>query len=157
MGPEMSRVTTIIATAIILLIVSLVWAVNHYRDNALNYKEQRDKAASALTLANETIDDMTVRQRDVATLDAKYTGELADAKKQLENLQHCVSTGKCGLRVNAKCPTNGTASAPGMDAATSPRLTDAAERDYFTLRERIETITKQLTGLQQYVREQCLR
>jgi hypothetical protein len=32
----------------------------------------------------------------------------------------------------------------------------AAERDYFTLRERIETITKQLTGLQQYVREQCL-
>jgi prophage endopeptidase len=44
-----------------------------------------------------------------------------------------------------------------MDDATGPRLTDAAERDYFTLRERIETITKQLTGLQQYVREQCLR
>ncbi len=157
MGPEMSRVTTIIATAIILLIVSLVWAVNHYRDNALNYKEQRDKAASALTLANETIDDMTVRQRDVATLDAKYTGELADAKKQLENLQRCVSTGKCGLHINAKCPANGTTSATGMDDATGPRLTDAAERDYFTLRERIETITKQLTGLQQYVREQCLR
>ncbi len=37
------------------------------------------------------------------------------------------------------------------------RLTDAAERDYFTLRERIETITKQLTGLQAYVREQCLK
>ena len=157
MGPEMSRVTTIIATAIILLIVSLVWAVNHYRDNALNYKEQRDKAASALTLANETIDDMTVRQRDVATLDAKYTGELADAKKQLENLQRCVSTGKCGLHINAKCPANGTTSATGMDDATGPRLTDAAERDYFTLRERIETITKQLTGLQQYVREQCLK
>ncbi len=157
MGPEMSRVTAIIVTAIIILIVSLVWAVNHYRDNALNYKAQRDKAASALTLANETIDDMTVRQRDVATLDAKYTGELADAKKQLADLQRCVSTGKCGLRVNAKCPSNGTASAPGMDDATGPRLTDAAERDYFTLRERIETITKQLTGLQQYVREQCLR
>ncbi|ORJ47583.1 hypothetical protein B2M27_25385 [Kluyvera intermedia] len=37
----------------------------------------------------------------------------------------------------------------------SARLTDAAERDYFILRERIETVTKQLTGLQQYVREQC--
>ncbi|TCW43549.1 prophage endopeptidase [Phytobacter diazotrophicus] len=157
MGPEMSRATAIIATAIILLVISLGWGVNHYRDNALNYKEQRDRATSALTLANETISDMQVRQRDVATLDAKYTGELADAKKQLEDLQRCVSTGKCGLRVNAKCPANGTASAPGVDDATGPRLTDAAERDYFTLRERIETITKQLTGLQAYVREQCLK
>ena len=153
----MSRVTAIAASVIILLIVSLAWGVNHYRDNALKYKGQRDQATSALTLANNVISDMQVRQRDVAALDAKYTGELADAKKQLENLQHCVSTGKCGLRVNAKCPTNGTASAPGMDDAAGPRLTSAAERDYFTLRERIETITKQLTGLQQYVREQCLR
>ncbi|BBE76900.1 MULTISPECIES: lysis protein [Phytobacter] len=153
----MSRLIAIIAAVIILLIVSLAWGVNHYRENALNYKEQRDKATSALTLANETISDMQVRQREVATLDAKYTGELADAKKQLEDLQRCVSTGKCGLHVNAKCPANGTASAPGVDDATGPRLTDAAERDYFTLRERIETVTAQLTGLQQYVREQCLK
>ena len=120
-------------------------------------KKRADDATSLAKQRQETIDDMTVRQRDVATLDAKYTGELADAKKQLENLQHCVITGKCGLRVNAKCPTNGTASAPGMDDATGPRLTDAAERDYFTLRERIETATKQIAGLQQYVSEQCLR
>ncbi len=46
---------------------------------------------------------------------------------------------------------------PGVDDATSPGLTDAAERDYFTLRERITIITKQLTGLQAYVREQCLK
>jgi hypothetical protein len=54
--------------------------VNHYRDNALKYKGQRDQATSALTLANNVISDMQVRQRDVAALDAKYTGELADAK-----------------------------------------------------------------------------
>ncbi|HAU8266102.1 TPA: lysis protein [Kluyvera intermedia] len=120
-------------------------------------KKRADDATSLAKQRQETIDDMTVRQRDVATLDAKYTGELADAKKQLENLQRCVSTGKCGLHINAKCPANGTTSATGMDDATGPRLTDAAERDYFTLRERIETITKQLTGLQQYVREQCLK
>ncbi|MDC0726577.1 lysis protein [Phytobacter diazotrophicus] len=120
-------------------------------------KKRADEATSLAKQRQETIKDMTVRQRDVATLDAKYTGELADAKKQLEDLQRCVRTGKCGLRVNAKCPANGTASAPGMDDATSPRLTDAAERDYFTLRERIDTITKQLTGLQAYVRNQCLK
>ena len=152
----MSRVVAIAVSLIILLIISLALGINHYRGNALNYKEQRDKATSALTLANETISDMQVRQREVATLDAKYTGELADAKKQLEDLQRCVSTGKCGLHINATCPANGTASAPGVDDATGPRLTDTAERDYFTLRERIETVTSQLTGLQAYVREQCL-
>lgn len=119
-------------------------------------KKRADDATSLAKQRQETIDDMTVRQRDVATLDAKYTGELADAKKQLEDLQRCVSTGKCGLHINATCPKNGTASAPGVDDATGPRLTDTAERDYFTLRERIETVTKQLTGLQAYVREQCL-
>nr|DAF40295.1 MAG TPA: Rz lysis protein [Caudoviricetes sp.] len=153
----MNRITAIAVALIILLIVSLAWATNHYRNNALNYKEQRDKATSALTLANETISDMTVRQRDVAALDAKYTGELADAKAELEKLRADVAAGRKRLQVAATCPKNGTASAPGVDDATGPRLTDTAERDYFTLRERIETTTKQLTGLQAYVRDQCLK
>lgn len=119
--------------------------------------KRADDAESLAKQRQETITDMTTRQRDVAALDAKYTQELADAKKKLDDLRRCVSTGKCGLHVNARCPANGTASASGMDDAASPRLTDAAERDYFTLRERIETVTKQLTGLQAYVREQCIR
>lgn len=153
----MSRITTIIIIVLVCIIVSLGLAVNHYRDNAITYKDQRDKATEKLSLANAAIKDMQTRQRDVAALDAKYTGELADAKAKLNDLQRCVSSGKCGLRVNAKCPTNGTASAPGLDDAASPRLTGSAERDYFTLRERIETVSKQLTGLQAYVREQCLK
>ena len=54
--------------------------INHYRDNAITYKAQRDKNARELKLANATITDMQMRQRDVAALDAKYTKELADAK-----------------------------------------------------------------------------
>ena len=46
-------------------------AVNHYRDNAITYKAQRDKNARELKLANAAIDDMQMRQRDVAALDAK--------------------------------------------------------------------------------------
>ena len=34
--------------------------------------------------------------------------------------------------------------ASGVDNATSPRLADTAERDYFTLRERLITMQKQL-------------
>ena len=62
------------------IIVCLSWAVNHYRDNAITYKAQRDKNARELKLANAAITDMQMRQRDVAALDAKYTKELADAK-----------------------------------------------------------------------------
>ncbi|HFK6834741.1 lysis protein [Citrobacter freundii] len=153
----MSRLTVISCAVIIAVISAMTWAINHYRDNAITFKDQRDKATEKLSLANATIKDMQTRQRDVALLDAKYTKELANAKKQLDDLQRCVSSGKCGLRINAKCPANGAASAPSVDDATGPRLTDAAERDYFTLRERIETVTKQLTGLQAYVREQCLK
>ena len=46
----MSRVTAIISTQIICIIVCLSWAVNHYRDNAIAYKAQRDKNARELKL-----------------------------------------------------------------------------------------------------------
>ncbi|MEN1919809.1 lysis protein [Enterobacter asburiae] len=142
---------------VVALIGVLAFFVNHYRDNAIAYKDQRDKATKNLNLANATIKDMQVRQRDVAALDAKYTKELSDAKKQLDDLQRCVRDGKCGLHVNARCPTNGATSAGGMGDASGPRLTDSAERDYFTLRERIATVTKQVGYLQDYIKEQCLK
>ncbi|MEB7277293.1 lysis protein [Enterobacter asburiae] len=142
---------------VVALIGVLAFLVNHYRDNAITYKDQRDKATEKLSLANATIKDMQTRQRDVAALDAKYTRDLADAKKQLDDLQRCVRTGKCGLHVNAKCPTNGATSTGGLGDASGPRLTDSAERDYFTLRERIVTVTKQVGYLQDYVKDQCLK
>ncbi|MCZ8859403.1 lysis protein, partial [Escherichia albertii] len=56
----MSRVTSIISTLVICIIVCLSLAVNHYRDNAISCKEQRDKNARELKLANATITDMQV-------------------------------------------------------------------------------------------------
>ncbi|XJE29965.1 lysis protein [Enterobacter bugandensis] len=143
--------------SVVALIGVLAFFVNHYRDNAITYKDQRDKATKNLSLANATIKDMQVRQRDVAALDAKYTKDLADAKKQLDDLQRCVRDGKCGLHVNARCPANGETGTGGLGDASGPRLTDSAERDYFTLRERIVTVTKQVGYLQDYIKEQCLK
>ena len=65
----MSRVTAIIS-ALVICIISSPAAVNHYRDNAITYKAQRDKNARELGLANAAITDMQMRQRDVAALDA---------------------------------------------------------------------------------------
>ena len=44
----MSRVTAIISALVICIIVCPSWAVNHYRDNAITYKAQRDKNAREL-------------------------------------------------------------------------------------------------------------
>ena len=63
------------------IIARLSWAVNHYRDNAITYKAQRDKNARELKLANAAITDMQMRQR-CCCADAKYTKELADAKAE---------------------------------------------------------------------------
>lgn len=123
---------------------------------AEHFHSQYKKSAEDLALANQTISDMQTRQRDVASLDAKYTQELADAQETINQLERDVASGRKRLQVSARCESN-TPSPTGMDDAASPRLTDSAERDYFTLRERIETVTKQLTGLQEYVKTQCLR
>ena len=53
------------------------------------------------------------------------------------------------------CQSVREATASGVDNAASPRLADTAERDYFTLRERLITMQKQLEGTQKYINEQC--
>lgn len=157
MGAEMNRITTGVIASLLIVVAALAWATDHYHGNAVKYKEQRDTVTHKL--ANATITDMTKRQRDVAALDAKYTKELADAKAENDALRGDVAAGRRRLLVNATCPampTGKSTATASMDDAPTARLTDAAEQDYFTLRTRIETVTKQLTGLQAYVRNQCL-
>ena len=124
----MSRVTAIISALVICIIVCLSRAVNHYRDNAITYKAQRDKNARELKLANAAITDMQMRQRDVAALDAKYTKELADAKAENDALRDDVAAGRRRLHIKAVCQSVREATASGVDNATSPRLADTAER-----------------------------
>lgn len=120
-------------------------------------KKRADDAEQNLKLATATISDMQTRQRDVAALDAKYTGELADAKETIERLHSDVIAGRKRLQLKANCPANGTTSASGMGDASGPRLTDSAQRDYFTLRDRIVIVTKQVGYLQDYIKEQCMQ
>lgn len=154
----MSRLTAIIIAVVVCIIVSLGWAVNHYRDNAIAYKDQRDKATEKLSLANDTIKDMQTRQRDVAALDAKYTKELADAKKTINDLRRDVDSGAKRLRIAATCPgVPKTTSTTGMDDAGAPELTPDARRNYFDHRDGIEVTDKMIHGMQEYINTQCLR
>ncbi|ECC5192437.1 lysis protein [Salmonella enterica] len=153
----MNRVATGAIVVLLIVVAALAWTTDHYHGNAVRYKDQRDTATHNLKLANETIDDMQVRQRDNAALDAKYTKELADAKAENDALRGDVAAGRRRLHVNATCPTvvRKATATPSVDNAGRPRLADSAQRDYFTLRDRVKTMQKQLEATQQYIREQC--
>ncbi|MDT3751113.1 lysis protein [Citrobacter freundii complex sp. 2023EL-00966] len=148
----MNRVAIIVA----LLTGALAWGVIHYRDNAIEYKKQRDKVTEQLSLANATITDMTTRQRDVAALDAKYTKELADAKKTISDLRRDVDSGAKRLRIAATCHGVPKAtSATGVDDAGTTELTPDARRNYFDHRDGIATVNKMIHGMQEYIDTQC--
>ena len=116
----MARVTAIIYALVICIIVCLSWAVNHYRDNAITYKAQRDKNARELKLANAAITDMQMRQRDVAALDAKYTKELADqAEMMLCVMMLPLVVVGCTSKRSARSVREAT-TASGVDNAASP-------------------------------------
>ena len=155
----MNRVTAIISALVICIIVCLSWAVNHYRDNAITYKAQRDKNVRELKLANAAITDMQMRQRDVAALDAKYTKELADAKAENDALLRKLDNGGRVL-VKGKCPVPSsaeTSSASGMGNDATVELSPVAGRNVLGIRDGIISDQTALRTLQEYIRTQCLK
>ncbi|MDM3301868.1 lysis protein [Citrobacter sp. Cc227] len=155
----MSRLTTIIIAVVVCIIVLLSWVVNHYRDNAITYKEQRDEATEQLSLANATIKDMQARQRDVAALDEKYTKELADANAKNAALQRKLDAGGRVL-VKGRCPVPApteTPSAPSVGDDATVELSPVAGRNVLGIRSGIISDRAKVKYLQEYIREQCLK
>ena len=136
----MSRVA-IISALVICIIVCLSWAVNHYRDNAITYKAQRDKNARELKLANAAITDMQMRQRDVAALDAKYTKELADAAEN-DALRDDAAAGRRRLHIRQSVSQCEATIASGVDNAASDWQTPL--NGIISPSERLITMQKQL-------------
>ncbi|ENF7816557.1 DUF2570 domain-containing protein [Enterobacter soli] len=76
----MSRLTAIICTVAICLLVSMALAINHYRDNAITYKDQRDKAKvraeTSEAITNNVITTMNII-RDISQATQNAKNELA--------------------------------------------------------------------------------
>ncbi|EAT8301167.1 lysis protein [Salmonella enterica] len=143
-----------------LLLVSLIIAgqlANHYRNNAITYKEQRDTATHKLTLANATITDMQTRQRDVTALDARHTKELADEHAKNADLQRRLAAGG-RVRVEGRCtvPTTAkTASTSRVGNAATVELTPDSGQNVLDIRAGIISDQAKLKYLQEYIRQQC--
>ncbi|EPD8591810.1 lysis protein [Yersinia enterocolitica] len=151
----MNRVTAILIAVLVASLFGLTYY--HYRVQSLN----RDVAELSKVAKQQqaTLDQIETQRQAVAAIDIKYTKELADAKSENERLRADIASGTKRLQLNATCTkpvpkTTGPASVPD-DA--SARLTNAAERDYLSLRERIGIATSQINGLQAYITNVCLK
>lgn len=110
-----------------------------------------------LAIANADKAELEAKNRKISETDDRLTKELVSAKNEIESLRVDVATGVKRLRLSAKCPATPKSSTAGVDDATTARLTDSAERDYFTLRERVELSRLMIIGLQEYVATVCLK
>lgn len=135
---------------IVCIFISLLAILAMSNQSLRHDRDQLNKANIQLT---GQLDWQNKTQKAVAAIDEIRTKELNDAKNQIATLQRDVATGARKLRLAATCQSSTT---PGMADAAEPRLTDAATRNYFTLRERIATSDKQIAGLQDYIRNVCL-
>ncbi|HAG2521867.1 TPA: lysis protein, partial [Salmonella enterica] len=126
---------------------------------AVRYKDQRDTATHNLKLANETITDMTKRQRDVAALDARYTKELADEHAKNADLQRRLAAGG-RVRVKGRCTvpaSTETASTSRVGDAATVELSADTEQNILDIRAGIISDQEKLKYLQEYILTQCLK
>ena len=91
---------------------------------------------------------MQMRQRDVAALDAKYTKELADAKAENDALRDDVAAGRRRLHISSLVGVKVREATTPPAYTANPDWQTPLNGDYFTLRERLITMQKQLEGTQ---------
>ncbi|ELL4543925.1 lysis protein [Salmonella enterica] len=153
----MNRATFAFIVFMVAAVAVLGFTADRWHSRYTRAEKARKEAVALADARQQTIDDMTQRQRQNAALDAKYTKELADAKAESEALRADLAAGRRRLQLHAVCmpATAGNTAATGTTDATAARLTPDAERDYQRLRTEARAVTAQVNGLQQYIDEQC--
>ncbi|AVU66251.1 lysis protein [Escherichia coli] len=154
----MDKVKTLIIAVVVCIIASLTAVTCYYQGETARLQEEVAVTKGALKTASNTIQQMKERNAELSKLDKRYHDEIKAIRSDIADLRTGIDNGTIRLRVNAipvrvSDPT-GTASA--IDGAAC-RLTPDAESAYLSLREQLKTKDAQITGLQDYIKTQCLR
>ncbi|EFC8149091.1 lysis protein [Escherichia coli] len=154
----MDKVKTLIIAVVVCIIASLTAVTCYYQGETARLQEEVTVTKGALKTASNTIQQMKERNAELSKLDKRYHDEIKAIRSDIADLRTGIDNGTIRLRVNA-IPVRvsdpaGTASA--IDGAAC-RLTPDAESAYLSLREQLKTKDAQITGLQDYIKTQCLR
>jgi len=139
--------------ALVVLFVAAMAAAQTAHYYYVHYKETRNQ----LGQQQQQLENLRQRVNENAALDKKYVLQTQQAKENIRQLERDVASGQRRLQFAAGCHSSAAPGATGMANAASPGPDDAVKRHYFTLRERINTAQIQIAGLQEYIRQQCLK
>ncbi len=99
----MSRLTAIICAVVICLLASMFWAINHYRDNAITYKDQRDKATvraeTAETVSNNVVTAMNLINDISRTTQYAKTELSQDGEKRVIYIRQALEGDQCAKQL----------------------------------------------------------
>ncbi|EFL8941343.1 lysis protein [Escherichia coli] len=158
MGGNVDKVKVLIIAAVVCIIASLTAVTCHYQSEATRLQEELTTTQEALKTASNTIQQMKERNAELSKLDKRYHDEIKAIRSDIADLRTGIDNGTIRLRVNAvpmRTDSNsGTASR--IDGA-SCELDASARQSYLSLREQLKTKDAQITGLQDYIKTQCLR
>jgi prophage endopeptidase len=154
----MDKVKTLIIAVVVCIVVGLVAALSHCQSVINTMQSELTTTQGALKTASNTIQQMKERNAELSKLDKRYHDEIKAIRSDIADLRTGIDNGTIRLRVNA-IPvrvSDSTGTASRIDGATC-RLTPDAESAYLSLREQLKTKDAQITGLQDYIKTQCLR
>ncbi|EJN25094.1 lysis protein [Pseudomonas sp. GM80] len=122
-------------------------------------RDERDAAqyeANGLREAARISGEMLAARDEI---DRARTQELNHARTEIDTLRLDVADGRQRLRVKATCSatTPDATGAGGLADADTAELATDARPDYFTLRDQLALSRQMILGLQDYVRQVCLR
>ncbi|HAU5546364.1 TPA: lysis protein [Proteus mirabilis] len=149
----MNTLTKVLAGLLAISAFWLWWVIDDYDKLSKDYST----ATTQLSQQVEINKDYQARITRLNQLDIRHSQELASAKNEIDRLRVSAERNPDRVYIKAECPKSTTTSTASMDDATTARPTDTAIRNYWLLRERIAESEQMILGLQDYIRQECLR
>ncbi|HFO7598825.1 TPA: lysis system i-spanin subunit Rz [Escherichia coli] len=154
----MDKIKALIIAVIVCIVAGLTAALCHYQSTINTLQTELTTTQGALKTASNTIQQMKDRNAELSKLDKRYHDEIKAIRSDIADLRSGIDSGAIRLHVNA-IPVRvsdpaGTASS--IDGAAC-RLTPDAESAYLSLREQLKEKDAKITGLQDYIKTQCIR
>lgn len=152
-------IRTYLAGGLLVLILCLGWATDHYYSKAAEWRDTAHKYSELAKQQAATLTDINKRQQQLAVLDKTHTEALNAAETENDTLRRQLADGTRRMYVSAKCPAPraGTkAPASGVGNGTRVELTGNTRQNILDIRAGIIRDREKLKYLQEYIRQQCL-
>ncbi|EPP0920965.1 lysis system i-spanin subunit Rz [Escherichia coli] len=154
----MDKIKALIIAVIVCIVAGLTAALCHYQSTINTLQTELTTTQGALKTASNTIQQMKERNAELSKLDKRYHDEIKAIRSDIADLRSGIDSGAIRLHVNAiPVRVSDPAGTTSRIDGAACRLTPDAESAYLSLREQLKEKDAKITGLQDYIKTQCIR